>query len=481
MSNAQTVSVHLSRSSLSAKLGLTCRFVYQPVFVWESGTFGPIPRWLSPPDTTVIERLSRRHLQLPDDCHLAVAFFSEGAFNKLYTIVVPDDDGNPGSPLYIFRVTSPVEPFYKTASEVATLSYIRERTSIPVPRVIAHNPNAENELGCEWILMEMVPGVSLAKVWSDIDLDSKGRTTKSIAGFVQQLRDIQRRFTAIGNLYLHGDIDTWNAAVRVVPTDDEKYVLGPIVTPYTFAGGRKLRVPRDLGPYSNDAEYISALAATEMEDMKLLLSADAHSYADFDEDLVEDAGDIIEVLNELQTISTTLFPSRPRHFPLCHHDLSLANILVDPATYKITGIVDWECVGTRPHWEDTYPLFLDGPEVIGEVESLAPGDRDEFRVERWEDWEKTKLRLVFDQELSEACHGHDEEDEFRREFRQQLDWVGISAGRVRKWVGRCLQIQALKEFIASIPDTDLTEFSAWAGTIYRTPKFRLIVAEVPSL
>ena len=406
----------------------------QPKFVWESGTWGPVPRWLSPPDIAVIEKLSRNRLQLPANRHLTVTIFSEGAFNKLYTIAVSNDGDSFGSPEYIFRATSPVEPFYKTASEVATLSYIRELTSVPVPRVIAYSSTAENELGCEWILMEKVPGVALANVWGDMDLETKSRETKVIAGFVRQLRDIRRPFAAIGNLYLREDIDTSDAAVRVVPTEDEKYVLGPIVTPYMFSGGRKLRVSRNLGPYSNDAEYIAALAATELEDMKLLQSADANSYGDFDEDLADDAEDIIEVLNELQTISAPLFPSRLHHFALYHHDLSLANVLVDPATCQVTGIVDWECVGTRPHWEDTYPLFLLGPEIEGEVEPLAPGDTDEFRVERWENWEKMKLRSVFDRELGEARHEHDEEDGVRRGFREQLDWVEVSQRRVKNWI-----------------------------------------------
>ena len=59
---------------------------------------------------------------------------------------------------------------------------------------------------------------------------------------------------------------TSNAAVRVLCTEDETYVLGPLTTPYMFVGGRKLRVPSDLRPYSNDAEYIVALAASERED-----------------------------------------------------------------------------------------------------------------------------------------------------------------------------------------------------------------------
>ena len=387
----------------------------------------------------MVNTLSRKHLRLPAGCDLAAAFFSEGAFNKLYTVAVSDGGDSLGSPEYIFRATSPVEPFYKTASEVATLSYIREHTSIPVPRVIAHSFTAENELGCEWILMERVPGVALTSIWSDIDLETKGRETKVIAGFVRQLREIQRPFAAIGNLYFREHIDTSNATVRVVPTDDEKYVLGPVVTPYMFVGGRKLRVPRDLGPYPDDAEYIAALTATELEEMKLLQSAGARSRDDFDEDLAEDAEDIVEVLNELQPISTALFPSRIRNFRLHHHDLSLANILVDPATHEISGIVDWECVGTRPQWEDTHPQFLLGPEIEEEVEPLAPGDRNKLAVERWENREKMKLRPVFDRELGEARYEHVEGDKIRREFREQLDWVDVSQRRVKDWMGRYLE------------------------------------------
>ena len=153
-----------------------------------------------------------------------------------------------------------------------------------------------------------------------------------------------------------------------------------------FVGGQKLRVPRNLGPYTNDAEYVAVLTATGVEEMKLLLSADAHLHVDFDEDLAGDAEDVIEVLGELQTISTKLFPSALRHFALHHHDLSLANIIIDPATYEITEIVDWECVGTRPHWGLPYPLFLLGSEAEEGVEPPAPRDKDEFGPEYWEEW-----------------------------------------------------------------------------------------------
>jgi len=88
----------------------------------------------------------------------------------------------------------------------------------------------------------------------------------------------------------------------------EKYVLGPIVKAYIFGSGRKLRIPRNLGPYSNDAEYITALAVSGNY---VFLS-----HNDFDEDLAEDAQHIISLLNNLQPIPAALLPSQPRHFSL---------------------------------------------------------------------------------------------------------------------------------------------------------------------
>ena len=85
-------------------------------------------------------------------------------------------------------------------SKVVTLSYIPKHTSVPVSRAIASGPTAENELGCEWILMEKVPGVALVGAWSDMNLE-----TKVIAGFLRRLRRIQPN--AIGNLYFREDVE----------------------------------------------------------------------------------------------------------------------------------------------------------------------------------------------------------------------------------------------------------------------------------
>jgi hypothetical protein len=47
-------------------------------------------------------------------------------------------------------------PRLKTESEVATMRYLRERTSIPVPDVYHYDSNPFNRLGGEYILMSKV-------------------------------------------------------------------------------------------------------------------------------------------------------------------------------------------------------------------------------------------------------------------------------------------------------------------------------------
>jgi len=389
------------------------------------------------PDISIIESLSRRHLQIPTEQHLNVTFLAEGAFNKLYAISTSDGSAVECQLPHLFRVTLPVEPFYKTAGEVATLSYIREHTSVPVPQVIAHNPTADNELGFEWILMERIPGVSMKSLWREMDMETKDRETRVVARYVKQLYD-HCSFDAIGSLYFHEDLLDRDA--HAVPIMDGEFVIGPIVTAFMFAGGRKIQLPRNLGPYSNDGDYMAALADAEVEYMKFLQTPEARTYPDFDEDLAEEAPEIIEALGELQEVRKSLFPSRTRYsrrpFALTHHDLSLSNILVDPVTLKVTGIVDWECTGTRSFWEERYPVFLEGREIEEKPEPLSPGDEDEVRVEYWEDWEKTVLRRSWDEEFGIIDRGDDVADKMRLEWRRQLDWLELSTREVFYWTRR---------------------------------------------
>lgn len=56
----------------------------------------------------------------------------------------------------VARVAQRFMPRLKTQSEVATMQYLREMTSIPVPDVYFYDSSPFNRLGCEYILMSKV-------------------------------------------------------------------------------------------------------------------------------------------------------------------------------------------------------------------------------------------------------------------------------------------------------------------------------------
>lgn len=102
-----------------------------------TGGFDPGPIWPSEPDISAIRSLALKilplgYLQDKDPSALQVQFFAQGGFNKIYEFSLPDLDKR-----YLLRVTLPVDPFFKTESEVATVEFLRQNTTIPITRVRA--------------------------------------------------------------------------------------------------------------------------------------------------------------------------------------------------------------------------------------------------------------------------------------------------------------------------------------------------------
>ena len=214
--------------------------------LWECSLFQRKPRWPHEPNTAAIIVLSRQHLCIVRTADINVKLFAQGAFNKLYTISSPVLSKD-----YLFRVTLPVEPSIKTASEVATLLYLHRHTNIPVPQVVAHAITSDNELGYEWMIMERLPSVCLRDIWpvypgekgdiikltsptgsiacSPVDWKAKEDITCTISGYVKDLR--KRSFKAIGSLYFRSDLENLDIKLTtLVETDDPEFVIGPLVS-----------------------------------------------------------------------------------------------------------------------------------------------------------------------------------------------------------------------------------------------------------
>lgn len=93
---------------------------------------------------------------------------------------------------------------------------------MPIPKILAWNDNADNPIGCEYILMDHAEGIELRKVWFELDSNVQSHC---IVEITEKLTDMTRvTFPAYGSLYLRG-----SPAVDLesqVPIDQE-FCIGP--------------------------------------------------------------------------------------------------------------------------------------------------------------------------------------------------------------------------------------------------------------
>ena len=193
--------------------------------------------------------------------------------------------------------------------------------------------------------------------------------TKVLAGYVKQLASF--KFPLMGNLYPSSRPEferiPWlkhlSFKIRFDPLPgNAEFVVGPVVT-IPFFYGNRVYLRNDHGPFETSFSYLSSLLHLHLASTtsrKIAASADD----EYDDDDISELEDIIAAYESLLLALSHLFPPDARNnetFSLYHDDMSSNNILIDPTTHCITGIVDWESVSLQPFWKVAWvPQLLDG-------------------------------------------------------------------------------------------------------------------------
>ena len=323
---------------------------------------------------------------------------------------------------YLFRVAVPVDPKLKLESEIATLQFLHRHTSIPAPRPIrwCSTLTPDNKLRYEWAIVEKLPGVELRKVWRKIPWEKKLVLVEKLAKFMTQIWDPSLKFSEIGSLYKISNDET-----------DDGVCIGPCVDGNFYAGRRRYLIS-NRGPFSTCYEWLGAQIEIEREFLRtakvLADSRQSLGHAVSDEewsDLVENEicvdrdalGEYEEVMSlcgSFLELLPVLFPvpeeptGNQDRFSLHHCDLREANILVDPDTFDLTGIIDWEQTCTVPDWYGRdYPMIINTDEPFDPEEPPIPGTYDEedegynpAKVANRDRWGSKLLREKFDAEMA---------------------------------------------------------------------------------
>ena len=331
------------------------------------------PQWTTDIDPESIKQAIRRQT-------IQVSFIDQWRFCKFYNIQI---DGH----TFDMRVYLPVDPHWKTISEVATMQWIRLNTALPVPNVLDYQASRENAIGFEWILMSKVPGKALEDTWISIPWKAKEQLVQEFAVYLSIL--FKKQLRNIGNIYPSSESkplqnDTLPEVKRIVSTE------------FFWGDHIHQNVPR--GPFRSSNDWIAARLLFNVNDCKSTLANSP------DKEDLEDVDGTLKIIERLRTHLSDIFPDCGinSEVSMLHHEgLNLKNIMVN-GDGKLTGVVDWECVSAVPLWKACdYPDFLDR-RSREERPDEKDYDRDDSDTLYWEhlmQYELTVLRRFFINEM----------------------------------------------------------------------------------
>lgn len=249
---------------------------------------------------------------------------------------------------YILRV--PVSPDLENADNIciaiendaALLDYIGDK--LPVPHVKAYDSTSDNALGTPFSIQTRLPGVSLDRVYDDLEYKEK---LAIIDQFVVLLGGIQSiTFDTAGTFVADSMVSlpvSGKQPTLPIKTFDE----GPadfLNTPETVQGRRG----HDLKAFL--ANHIHGWIQKEPSEGPSLTRSSYHAMLD-----------MVEVLNH-----EGAFGAEPPPIVLHHWDLEPRNLMVKKldSTWNICGIIDWDDAIALPR-----PLARKAPDWIWDFET----------------------------------------------------------------------------------------------------------------
>ncbi|KAI9871118.1 MAG: hypothetical protein M1830_003297 [Pleopsidium flavum] len=251
-------------------------------------------------------------------------------------------------------------------SEIATIAFLRKhRPKIPVPEILYWDTSCKTPGGAPFMLMIKLPGVNAANdpVYGYVNRLQSGaagdcKTTKLLRNITRLVAELVRPLPVGGEVLPDLKIGQLSLA-----KDDPKCIqgacdtesplkIGPIVS--TFFDPHERVRNYNAGPYDSISEFLLALSKGSERELyfSTILPARHTVPRRNDQKFVVSNSAINDTVADLTNIAAILSRQgrkrvlrlHPKHEELClwHIDLGLWNILIDPETLDITGVIDWE-------------------------------------------------------------------------------------------------------------------------------------------
>lgn len=162
-------------------------------------------------DTAIIQLLASLSLPIPTNID---KLHATAEYHSIYVLRFPSEHAPklvPGrsrdsdvSASLILRVSGNHLPRIKTLNEVACMRWVSSNTTIPVPTLVHSDASVDNPIGHEYMLLELVPGTSVDKIYDQLDDHAKRYLVSQLTDYLAQLQS--HSWAHIGGLTLENDI-----------------------------------------------------------------------------------------------------------------------------------------------------------------------------------------------------------------------------------------------------------------------------------
>lgn len=262
-----------------------------------------------------------------------------GGFNHITSITLPSTHVE-GHRNLILRV--PREDTSRPDQQVATLTYVQQRTSIPVPTIAATDFTCNNAIGKPYVLQHQIPGKDLDLVWDDLSHSQRCLIAKEMGVLIKTLLSVECPVAG---------------TIAVATKGSYTSVEQPNIVPFLLTDTHGDLV-EELEPDNATAEEAARSCETTLEFFQDYLSrwrksALTESLGEINCD-VELYDDLLKVVREMDDLGFF----KPNLNCLCHLDLHPRNIMVEifsEDSIRVTGILDWDEAVVAPKFVNCQP------------------------------------------------------------------------------------------------------------------------------
>ena len=254
-----------------------------------------------------------------------------GDYNRITGITLPSSYGIATSKL-ILRNSRSEEIEVRPDRDVAILEFVRQRTTIPVPKIITTDFTNQNALAMPYVIQERIPGGDINSIWDTLSHKQRCTIACEMGCVIKSLLSLESRVPGF---------------IEVASTDTD-FAHDPNIVPFELRN--------NCGDLIDD--HIFSRATREPENPGAFFKRAFgrwHAYARGDDDLeTELLKGLLDTAYEMDKMS--VFPT-DMHC-LCHVDLHSRNIMAEvryDGTVKITAVLDWDEAVFAPKFVNCHP------------------------------------------------------------------------------------------------------------------------------